>query len=545
MSKNFTRTLLVLSLIVLSTLAVDEKKKEQKKEKKIKEKPKRAWSVMPTLNESQYDLYMTQKKLVLNVVIPESDKNPDSPLNKLLTKINRYAYEERYSLSSEGKRNNPIRFSKTVYGENETAKSATLQFIQKKNILFEQKITEITTLKDVRNFLRHSYFDAVFHKLESFEEGYDPKEFQEKVFNIVFYGNSQSKNGQALAQWAISRHLDSLFAEFGFFYVDKSYNGLLENQMGMFRREELFLPCKLKKLSANKIESWIAANQYVSPVIMTEGQRRRFNKLKKSSFVLYIDKMDSKENKAVLKEVDIALKKYQENSELTFLVELGDDLNYAAHQFAMERGFIPSQHKLPCLVYYDIMDFGKEMYHYTYFLEDEINEKNLLKFRTEHQSGYSRAHDHSDTATGIKDTLVQNLTYDDSMDEDFTNLLMKKDMIVLYYYSEYWHQEQSQQALEQFDALVAKVEETKETDIRFFKMDLSKNHPSYTKLNVSHAPIVRAYSYKKGGAYKDLVFIGGDEQEITKFVLKNVAKKYGHLIKVETEEDIFNGKTDL
>jgi len=122
-------------------------------------------------------------------------------------------------------------------------------------------------------------------------------------------------------------------------------------------------------------------------------------------------------------------------------------------------------------------------------------------------------------------------------------LTHKKDVVILYYYSEYWNNEKCKGAIEQFDALVKKFSGLINPDIRFFKFDLAKNHPSMSKLKMAHAPIVRMYSYKNAESYKDLFFAGADETEIEKFVLGKTSVEYD--LSKETQVDENVGETDL
>ena len=193
----------------------------------------------------------------MNIVHQELTEK-DTKLDELILNVQKYAYELKYSLDSDGKTNSPIKFSRQSYAENETDKTQKLQFIKNGLVLNTQELDENTLLQDVKAFLRHCYFDDVFTKISDNNQDDVPEEFKKYAFNVVFYGHSNHRSAQAIAQWVIKRNQDVLIQDFGFFYMEKPFKNLEENQMGLYRTQEnSFVQCQRKKLSANSVEAWV------------------------------------------------------------------------------------------------------------------------------------------------------------------------------------------------------------------------------------------------------------------------------------------------
>lgn len=241
------KSLLVCALLFM-VVSVSSQKQVQKKR----------WGIMPNLTEAEArDRYMSKSRFVLNIVHQELTEE-DTKLDELILHVQKYAYEVKYSLDSDGKANSPIKFSRQTYAENETGKTQKLQFIKNGIVLNTQEIDNNTRLQDVKAFLRNCYFDDVFTKISDNNQDDVPEEFKEHAFNVVFYGHSNNRNAQAIAQWVIKRHQDVLIKDFGFFYLEKPFKNLEENQMGLYRTQEnSFVQCQKKKLGANSVEAWV------------------------------------------------------------------------------------------------------------------------------------------------------------------------------------------------------------------------------------------------------------------------------------------------
>lgn len=115
---------------------------------------------------------------------------------------------------------------------------------------------------------------------------------------------------------------------------------------------------------------------------MNSEHKTRFERMNRSSFVLYVQDLVDEETEKVVQAFKVKALENQKRSENMYIVELGVHGNPEGKEFAMEKGFVPSQQKLPVIVFYDTMD--DDFFHYTYVMEGDITQDNLKKHMEEY-----------------------------------------------------------------------------------------------------------------------------------------------------------------
>merc|ERR1712224_697190 len=128
----------------------------------------------------------------------------------------------------------------------------------------------------------------------------------------------------------------------------------------------------------------------------------------------------------------------------------------------------------------------------------------------------------TEKAYGIQsDKLSQNVSYEDLVSKEFTDLTKEKDVVILYYFSEFWFNATQTQAVDDFEALVREFAKLDNPKIKFVKFDMSKNYPSAMKIKPAEAPIIRLHNYSRDGGFIDFYYVGDSETEILNFVVPN------------------------
>lgn len=218
----------------------------------------------------------------------------------------------------------------------------------------------------------------------------------------------------------------------------------------------------------------------------------------------------------------------------------------AGKEFAMERGVIPSKHTLPVIMYHNIVNFDKDFYETTFVLEQEITQRNLMEFKNVSTDETSKPLETSEKAVGLQDTISQHMSYDDMASSEFTELSKEKDIIVLYYFSEFWFNGLNTQAVEDFDAMIREFSKLENPKIKFVKFDMAKNYPNAMNVKMAESPILRLHSYKRQGGFIDLYYAGESDTEMLEFVLESSSDSESYKGKIslpQKEEDL--GETDL
>lgn len=227
--------------------------------------------------------------------------------------IKKYAYQERFSTKSESKRKSPVRYSKY---SSEKISMPEMQFIYNGEVTHRQNIHDKITLNDVRAFIKTSYFEHVFRDISDFRgEGY-PKYFYKNKYSIVYFGDSKSKNGLELIKWVMQVHKDKMFEHFHYYFTEKPFFGLEQNQVGMFKAsDKKFTKVEVTEaFSSTHFESWIFSNQFESAIYMNKHHKKRFDKIKRDTTVLYVDNMSDAKSVDAIKTFKVASKMYQESS---------------------------------------------------------------------------------------------------------------------------------------------------------------------------------------------------------------------------------------
>lgn len=493
---------------------------------------------------------MADHDIVLNVHYPET--YDVEYFKKLLESLKKHAYKDKYLAKKEHRKQSVVSLAKTP---SDKISLPEMQVILHGNVVNTQNIHDKTTLKDVKEFIKVSYFKATFKDISDFNRDGYPRYFNTNKFSVVYFGDADSKNGKELVKWVMKIQNDHHYQDIHYYYTTKSLFGLKENEAGLFKSsDKRFRIANIEEsFFSEGFESWFFVNQIEGAQYLNRHHKSRFEKKKQNVHILYVDSMSDSKSINAIKEFKSASKHFQDESKLTYIVNVSQVATRAAKEFAMERGFMPNKHSLPVVVCHYIVKFDKDLYENTTVMKTEINHDNLVEFKTQtHDDAEKDAEEgkepeaETETALGlVKDKLYQDVNYQDMISSELQEMTEADDVVILYYFSQFWDKNLNDQAVEDFNIIVEEFSKLESPKIRFLKYDMANSFPNAMNVNMHEAPVIRLHNHTKSGAYIDLHYLGEEEKEILEFLVTNCSTPNNYKENVKLPEKTEEMETDL